>query len=221
MSRPFVLALLSGLFASSGLTGQEKTYTSEFMPLAVGSRWVYRNTRTTEDKKTPERSTLVVECERQESVRVKKFNAKKEELPAVDVTAFRLVAKQEARVLPEIVGVMDDGIYRFSALGKDIDPPLQIFKLPVKDGESWTVEATTNKIKVKGTFTAKEETIDVPAGRFATMRVSSRDFFAGSEKMEIDTWFAPKVGIVKRRLQSERSGLIEQELERFESAKGK
>lgn len=188
------LTLLGGAaLAPANLEAGKKFAAADFMPLAVGNKWYYRSGK----------YTVMAECERQETVKMKRFSPKKDALPPIDLPAFRLNYSYEAKTLPDLIGVAEDGVYRFSSLGKEIDPPLQLFKWPVNEGENWTVDSMSQKVPIKGTFKAAvANDVEVPAGKFSTVMVSSKDFQIGAEQMEIETWFAPKVGIVKQRIRT-------------------
>lgn len=201
-----ILVSLAAL-VPAGAQAQKKWTANDFLPLAIGNKWHYRS----------DKFRVVVECERQEVVKIKRVNAKKE-TTTIDVPVFRLLSVHEAKMLPEMVGVAADGIYRFSALGKDIEPPLQLFKWPVTAGEVWTVDSISQKVPMKGTFKAEEANdVKVPAGTFGTVKVWSKDFQVGADRLEMETWFAPSVGIVKQRIKSAASGEVVLELEKFEA----
>ena len=105
-----------------------------------------------------------------------------------------------------------------STAEKDITPPLRFLKLPIKEGESWTVKAMSENVPLTGTFTCAPDKVKVPAGEFKTLRVSCPDFQLGEKKMALDYWFAKDVGIVKQHVQVGKSNVV-LELEEFKPGK--
>lgn len=90
------------------------------------------------------------------------------------------------------------GVYRFQVAGKDLDPPACFLKLPLKSGDSWTVDSKSEGTVIKGEYVAGDETVKVPAGSFPAFTVKSKDLQIGAQPMEVAYWFAPEVGMVKQ-----------------------
>jgi len=199
--------LVLGLVVVSGIAGQEVSFTSEYFPLKVGHKWHYRVGE----------HPVVVEVERTETFKVKLKTPKGEE--EVNVVAYRLKSTSGDNVLTESVGVMQDGIYRFAAAGKEIVPPLRLLPLPVAVNEKWSCDSLSEKMTLKGVFVSKAENVKVPAGEFLCRTSTCLDFQIGPQKMEIEYWFAEGKGIVKQRTKLGNSRSVVLELERFEDGK--
>ncbi len=120
--------------------------------------------------------------------------------------------------LTEHVAVLKDGVYRFSTANKDISPPLCFLKLPITSGGSWKVDSNSENVQLTGTFKCDDASVKVPAGAYPAKHISSKDFMLGNEKMVIDYWFAPDVGIVKQHIRVGNNGVL-MELKEFKAGK--
>jgi hypothetical protein len=94
------------------------------------------------------------------------------------------------------VEVRPDGLFITEESGMPYDPPLCLFKTPVKQGERWT---TTSKWGNRDPFEAVREVgeskvLETPAGKIEAVPiyVSAKD----SKKPSV-YWFAREYGIVK------------------------
>lgn len=101
--------------------------------------------------------------------------------------------------------VSADGVSRVSVGDAVTDPPVAVLKLGVNPGEAWTAEEKVPTFGAapagpagrtrKWTFTmGREEEVEVPAGRFKTLRVDHEG--EGSEA-KTSVWYAVGVGVVK------------------------
>jgi hypothetical protein len=122
------------------------------------------------------------------------------------------------KTLQERVAVLKDGAYRFSGEGVDYLPPLCFFKLPPKAGETWEVKSRGDGLQIRGTFTAGEDQVTVPAGMYEAVTSSSQDFRVDEVKMPVTYWFVPGIGMVKQRLQVG-GRVVVIELEKYTPAK--
>lgn len=201
--------LTAAAFLGPIAQGQEKAFDSPYMPLKVGHRWTYRSG----DHK------VLVRVEALELFKVARKDPQGKD-QTYEALVARLAVTSGERTLTEHVGVLEDGIYRFTAAGKAIEPPLRILKLPVKIGETWTCSSTSAGKELAGTFSSREEAVQVPAQAqpLLTRTASSRDFRIGDRRMDVDYWFAPEVGMVKQVFASGDMKVV-LELEKFEPAK--
>jgi hypothetical protein len=197
------------LFLFTPLAGQEKTFETPYYPLRPGSTWYYR----AGDQK------VIIRVEKQELLETKWEAAKDGDKEKGDkVLATRLKVSGSDQSLAEHVAVLSDGVYRLTSAGKAIAPPLRFFKLPLAKGETWHCKSQSEGLTLQGTFTANEEKIAVPAGKFDTMAVQAPDFQIGTRKLSVQYWFAPKVGLVKQRvLEGGREIILE--LEKYDAGK--
>jgi hypothetical protein len=98
--------------------------------------------------------------------------------------------------LPTTLEVSAAGVYR-PAAGKDGGDPVPVLKLPAKVGDSWS-PPLSGKSNVVMTYTvaAVDEEVEVPAGKFKTIRVQAAANLGGKEA-KMTYWYAPGVGLVK------------------------
>jgi hypothetical protein len=177
--------------------GQEKAKDSAYYPLKAGTAWVYRA------------------GDRTVTVRLVKFE------PVGDVSCARLEADLGTGMkLVEHVAVGADGVYRYQANGKKIDPPLCVLKLPPKAGESWKVDSTVDSTRLRGTFSLGHEDVAVPAGKYKAVTVASTDYEIALQKAPFTNWYAAGVGLVKQRVQVEGREMV-LELKSYEVPKAK
>jgi hypothetical protein len=75
-------------------------------------------------------------------------------------------------------------------------PPQTIIAAPLKKGTTWNFDGTAGDLKVHQHYDVlDEENIDVPAGKYQAFRIHGEQ--TTPNRMTIDRWFAPGVGIVK------------------------
>src|SRR5438874_10355311 len=75
-------------------------------------------------------------------------------------------------------------------------PPQTMIAAPLKKGAGWDFDGQAGDMKVQQHYdVVGEEKIDVPAGKFQTFRIHGEQ--TTPNRMTIDRWFAPGVGIVK------------------------
>ncbi len=188
------LCVVAALAAFASAARGQQAFESAFYPLRVGDTWTYR----VGDQ------TVVVRVVQEEILAYKPAVKGKDE--TAKVRGFLLESKSGNRVLIEKVAVLNDGVYRFHAAGKDIAPPLCFFKLPSRKGDSWQVDAASEGQAVKGTFIGGEEGVAIAVSaektaRYNTVTVTCPDLLIGGQKMSITYWFAENIGMVKQRVQ--------------------
>jgi hypothetical protein len=75
-------------------------------------------------------------------------------------------------------------------------PPQTMIAAPLKKGASWNFDGRAGELKVQQRYDVLgEEKIDVPAGQFQAFHIHGEQ--TTPNRMVIDRWFAPGVGIVK------------------------
>src|SRR5207245_7412304 len=129
-----VMPVLLGSLAP--LTGAENpAKEATYYPLAVGTKWVYKTSTAGNTNR------VVIRVVKEEKVG--------------DVLCFRLEAASGDGEKPvtEHVANRADGMYRYTALGEKISPPLRVLKLPPRIGDSWEIDSKIAGVQVKGTFT--------------------------------------------------------------------
>jgi hypothetical protein len=118
----------------------------------------------------------------------------------IELVDFEMVGDT---VASEHVAVKDDGVYRYKYNNIEISPPLKFLALPAAPDKTWQVDSkadtpTGEKLNLKGTFTTKAEAVKVPAGDYQTISSSSSSFEVMGQKLEMNYFFAPDVGMVKQ-----------------------
>ena len=187
---PLIAAILVGsaVLPTAPSHGQERKgtdYPSAYFPLKVGASKVYIGG----DGK--ERSTVSVE--KAEPIRWKMSKDKSEW-----IVGYVVKTTAGDKSLIEDMIVTPDGVYRRSAAGKEISPPIKILKLPPTAGDTWPVDSESETVRLSGTFSVDNATVDLPGrGATETFVVTAHDFYVGKEKIESKTWFAKNLGIVK------------------------
>ena len=182
-----VLALALLLLAGGPLAGQGKgkpkgkdkkgkPALASYYPLKVGTVWEYRVGQ----------QKLTVRVTRDEIVE--------------QTTVATLEAKLADRTLTERVAIRKDGVYRYSGEGVNYNPPICFLKLPPKSGETWAVSARGDGLQVAGMFTAGEEEVAVPAGKYEAVTASCPELHLDEVKMAVTYWFVPGIGVVKQRI---------------------
>lgn len=75
-------------------------------------------------------------------------------------------------------------------------PPQPMIAAPLKKGAAWNFDGHAGELKVQQHYdVVGEEKIDVPAGNFQAFKIHGDQ--TTPNRMTIDRWFAPGVGIVK------------------------
>jgi len=117
----------------------------------------------------------------------------------------------------------DKGIFRHRNNGAEISPSICLLKYPLTITKETPVMKWDGDIKVgaeKGKYSceAKEETVEVTAGKFKAIRVAIKLEQGKGQSVNTTYWFVKDVGFVKQTVDA--AGLsIVMELEKFERAK--
>lgn len=173
-------------------------------PLKVGNRWIYRANQG--------RVTIDV-------VRRAELNRSKEKEKATEkVIGYELLITNGSSKVTEQVVVLEDGVYRVSAGGRLVNPPIKFLNMPAKAGERWACDSKSDDETLRGSYATGQSLTKTPMGQFDTITVVSRDFQSSGQPMEIDYWFAKGVGMVKQRLKIGQTEVV-LELEQFIAAK--
>jgi hypothetical protein len=101
----------------------------------------------------------------------------------------------------DLLNVDDHGITCWARINLDgelvkFNPPQTMIAVPLKKGAAWDFDGQAGELKVQQHYDVLgEEDIDVPAGKFHAYRIYGEQ--TTPNRMTIDRWFAPGVGIVK------------------------
>src|SRR5437868_12703846 len=101
----------------------------------------------------------------------------------------------------DLVTVDDHGITCWARINLDgelvkFSPPQTMIAAPLKKAAAWNFDGQAGELKVQQHYdVVGEEKINVPAGKFQAFRIRGEQ--TTPNRMTIDCWFAPGVGIVK------------------------
>ena len=93
------------------------------------------------------------------------------------------------------------GIYRYRNNGQVVTPPLMLLKYPIKFGAKWGGDIVVGKEKAVYVAESSEETVEVPAGKFKTVRVDIK-LDEGGQTAKISYWFCQNIGFVKQTVEA-------------------
>jgi hypothetical protein len=84
-----------------------------------------------------------------------------------------------------------------------LEPPRPLLKLPIRPGATWSWSGTARaNVRVEeSSQVVGSEKIEVPAGRFQTLKVVTR-IEQGGVSVTKTSWYAPGVGLVQQATQS-------------------
>ena len=106
-----------------------------------------------------------------------------------------------AHVYLFLLSVDDHGITCWAKIDLDgelvkFNPPQTMIAVPLKKGAAWDFNGRAGELKVQQHYAVVgEDKTDVPAGEFHAYRIHGEQ--TSPNRMTIDRWFAPGVGIIK------------------------
>lgn len=167
-------------------TAQEKTQDSKsYYPLKVGNKWTYQ----IESDAVPKGSSKLIH----QIAKIEKKNG-------VSLAQLEIVARDKVTA-SEYLSVSEKGIFRNNYNGEEITPPTCILKFPIKKNNTWKTESMAGKEKLNVACKSDEEEIEVPAGKFKTVKVVMDAEVVGAGIIVSTTyWFAQGVGVVKQHV---------------------
>ncbi len=115
----------------------------------------------------------------------------------------------------DLLAVDDHGITCWARVNLDgelvkFTPPQQMITAPLKKGVAWNFDGKAGELKVQQHYTVvDEEKIQLPAGTFQAFKIRGEQ--TTPNRMTIDRWFAPGIGIVKdvTTMQDEKGDLLQ------------
>jgi hypothetical protein len=90
----------------------------------------------------------------------------------------------------------DAGVFWIGRDGKDFEKPECCLKLPAREGDVWESAVGDRPSLSVSNTTGKEEEVEVPAGKFRTVRIDSV-LKAKGFTLDSSDWYARGVGLVK------------------------
>src|SRR5262245_59092516 len=210
-----LVAVLASAFVAAGQQPME--HKSDYFPLRVGTRLLY----SVGDHKVvvTVAKPVVVEMKRTELDPKKQPQEVKIKVQAYEVESKSADPAEAGKgkgfgSKSEVVGVLDDGVYRFSAAGKEFAPPLCFFK-PVA-GQTWQVK--DDALGITGTFTCQKDTIELPAlgaRPVEALKVTCDDMQVGKQRVKLESWFVSGVGLVRENIHVNGSHTVNMKLEKI------
>jgi hypothetical protein len=148
-----------------------------YFPTVEGTKWVQRNSR---GKEVIDETYTVTKVEEKDGVYL--------------VTTTRDTQTHTREVSDKGVVVMLDTVAEKGVR-------VQVLKLPVKEGDTWTfdLKETGGGIAWTTTYTVgKAEEVTVAAGKYTALPVLAETAVNGRVQTKVTTWFAEGVGEVKK-----------------------
>lgn len=181
-----VLVVLGASFwVSTGIAQEKSQNEKSYYPLNAGNKWTYQ----IESDNIPKGSAKLVNQ-----------IAKIEKIDNVSLARLETTAKDRIAAT-EHLSVNEKGIFRHRYNGVEITPPICLLKFPIKKNDSWKTESVTGKEKVKMACKSDEEEIEVPAGKFKTVKVVlDAEVVDAGIIVSTTYWFASRTGIVKQHV---------------------
>lgn len=181
-----VLVVLGASFwVSTGIAQEKSQNEKSYYPLNAGNKWTYQ----IESDNIPKGSAKLVNQ-----------IAKIEKIDNVSLARLETTAKERIAAT-EHLSVNEKGIFRHRYNGVEITPPICLLKFPIKKNDSWKTESVTGKEKVKMACKSDEEEIEVPAGKFKTVKVVlDAEVVDAGIIVSTTYWFASRTGIVKQHV---------------------
>lgn len=189
------------LCAAGAGAARAQLQTTPLYPLKVGSRWTYVVSAGADGPAKEEaKKTVTIEVEREEPFFRKKIGADKKEVEVKNV-GFILKTTSGAKEQRDHVVVLEDGVYKVHVAGTQMTPPLCVIKLGKGSEKGWEADAKSGNTTVKGTFSVRAASVQVPAGNYPNaILVSFTNNVIGQGRVEVDCWYVADVGMVKQRV---------------------
>ena len=104
---------------------------------------------------------------------------------------YRVTVERESKgtTFGAVYEVSADGLSRVGTPGPGLVEPVVLLKLPAKPGDTWKSGGGTATL-------GKEETVEVPAGKYKAVPVIVEQD-RGGQPVKTTAWYAPGVGMVK------------------------
>jgi hypothetical protein len=176
----------------------DKDKKANFYPLQVGNTWHFKAEVMGKTNKTVYKVTRI------------------EKVDGVDLAVLEVTVEGKV-VATEHVQQTDKGVFRHKFNAAAIEPPFRMLPYPIKADEKWEGEIKSGGTAGNYTARTKEEEIEVPAGKFKTIRVDF-DLVEKGNKVSTSYWFAADTGFVKQTVDAGPLHVVIS-LEKFEAGK--
>jgi hypothetical protein len=172
----------------------------DYYPLKPGTKWTYH-----------------VDAGNGNKVEVRNEVTKNETIDGKSMALLHTIVNGSV-VATEHLSSTAEGVFRCRYNGTEVEPPLCIFKYPMKEEATWEAEAKIGpqQLKVKSA-SGKLVEVTTPAGKYKAAPVVT-ETAVGETKIKAKLWFVPDIGIVKQDTAIGDKN-VNLELIRFEAAK--
>ncbi len=170
----------------------------ELIPTVDGTSWRYNMTQ--EIGKGLDIRNVKADADRKIRLPVLYRIDGTENIDGKDLLKFEM-HRADAITNTDLVAINEQGISCWARINLDgelvkFNPPQTMIAAPLKKGAVWDFNGQAGDLKVQQHYdVVGEENIGVPAGKFQAFRIHGEQ--TSPNRMTIDRWFAPGVGIVK------------------------
>lgn len=117
----------------------------------------------------------------------------------VSYVSLGYVFEGQKRDSGQVIVVSGKGLsYAYASATGGFVVTTQILRVPSIPGEEWVIERDKAQVDKEQRYTSRgPEEIEVPAGKFSTVRVDTEYVYRDGTSRKDKTWYAPGVGVVK------------------------
>lgn len=192
------IKIVRSLFVAVSCFGLSSVFAAPVIPTAPGTTWRYNMTE--EIGKGLNVSNVKADADGKIRVPVLYRLEGTEDVDGKDLLKFEM-HRAGAITNTDLLTVNEQGITCWARVNLDgelvkFTPPQTMIAAPLKKGAAWDFDGQAGELKVQQHYdVVGEEKIAVPAGKFQAFRIHGEQ--STPNRMTIDRWFAPGVGIVK------------------------
>src|SRR4026209_2846855 len=178
--------------------GLSSVFAAQVIPTAPGTTWRYYMTE--EIGKGLNVSNVKADADGKIRLPVLYRLEGTEDVDGKDLLKFEM-HRADTITNTDLLTVDEHGITCWARVNLDgelvkFNPPQTMIAAPLKKGSAWDFDGLAGELKVEQEYDVLgEEKIDVPAGEFQAFRIHGEQ--TAPNRMLIDRWFVPGVGIVK------------------------
>jgi hypothetical protein len=192
------MKVVQNFWAAVGFLGISSVVATSLIPTAPGNSWRYNMTE--EIGKGLNISNVKPDADGKIRFPVLYRVEGTENVDGKDLLKFEM-HRADTITNTDLLSVDDHGIICWARINLDgelvkFNPPQTMVATPLKKGAAWDFKGQAGDMKVQQHYDiVGEEKIDVPAGSFQAFRIHGEQ--TSPNRMTIDRWFVPGVGIVK------------------------
>src|SRR6266480_4040586 len=190
--------IVKNLCVAVGCFGISSVFAAPVIPTAPGTSWRYNMTE--EIGKGLNLSNLKPDADGKIRLPVLYRLEGTEDVDGKDLLKFEM-HRAATITNTDLLAVDEHGITCWARVNLDgelvkFSPPQTMIAAPLKKAAAWNFDGQAGELKVQQHYdVVGEEKVNVPAGKFQAFRIRGEQ--TTPNRMTIDRWFAPGVGIVK------------------------